>query len=187
MSTNEELIGRADVDDLEAILAVTNTDVDGRSTRCRTTPTPSSRGTTRRARPALNRLYEKASLSGTARPTCPGTPRSTRRRWSWPTPPPTCRWVGRWHRPVGHRRLALRHGRRRWIGVGVERNWTPLSQFMHNEQGALICAAKIVETVPWIDAKYRDPPRSWTRPATSRSSPGTSTTSCRATTRSTPT
>ena len=32
-------------------------------------------------------------------------------------------------------------------------NWT-LSQFMHGEQGALICTAKIVETVPWIDAKY---------------------------------
>jgi hypothetical protein len=32
-------------------------------------------------------------------------------------------------------------------------NWM-LSQFMHGEQGALICTAKIVETVPWIDAKY---------------------------------
>src|SRR5581483_5811916 len=29
-----------------------------------------------------------------------------------------------------------------------------LSQFMHGEQGALICTAQIVETVPWIDAKY---------------------------------
>ena len=28
------------------------------------------------------------------------------------------------------------------------------SQFMHGEQGALLCTAKIVETVPWIDAKY---------------------------------
>ena len=25
---------------------------------------------------------------------------------------------------------------------------------MHGEQGALLCTAKIVETVPWIDAKY---------------------------------
>lgn len=32
-------------------------------------------------------------------------------------------------------------------------NWA-LSQFMHGEQGALICTAKIVEQVPWIDAKY---------------------------------
>ena len=32
-------------------------------------------------------------------------------------------------------------------------NWT-LSQFLHGEQGALMCTAKIVESVPWIDAKY---------------------------------
>ncbi len=31
--------------------------------------------------------------------------------------------------------------------------WT-LSQFMHGEQGALLCTAKIVDSVPWIDAKY---------------------------------
>ena len=31
--------------------------------------------------------------------------------------------------------------------------WT-LSQYMHGEQGALVCTAKIVESVPWIDAKY---------------------------------
>jgi hypothetical protein len=29
-----------------------------------------------------------------------------------------------------------------------------LSQFMHGEQGAMMTAAKIVETVPWIDARY---------------------------------
>jgi hypothetical protein len=31
--------------------------------------------------------------------------------------------------------------------------WT-LSQFMHGEQGALVCTAKIVQSVPWVDAKY---------------------------------
>ena len=41
-----------------------------------------------------------------------------------------------------------------WLQLGIEsQNWM-LSQFMHGEQGALICTAKIVETVPWIDAKY---------------------------------
>src|SRR5213078_2935070 len=45
-------------------------------------------------------------------------------------------------------------GDKEWIQLGVEsQNWT-LSQFMHGEQGALVCTAKIVETVPWIDAKY---------------------------------
>jgi hypothetical protein len=28
-----------------------------------------------------------------------------------------------------------------------------MSQFLHGEQGALLCTAKIVETVPWYDAK----------------------------------
>jgi hypothetical protein len=31
--------------------------------------------------------------------------------------------------------------------------WT-LSQFLHGEQGALLCTSKIVDAVPWIDAKY---------------------------------
>jgi len=40
-----------------------------------------------------------------------------------------------------------------WLTFGIEQqNWL-LSQFMHGEQGALICTAKIVETVPWYDAK----------------------------------
>ncbi len=38
--------------------------------------------------------------------------------------------------------------------VWVESFKWSLSQFMHGEQGALLCTAKIVETVPWIDAKY---------------------------------
>ncbi len=38
--------------------------------------------------------------------------------------------------------------------VSVEIQNSLLSQFMHGEQGALLCTARIVETVPWIDAKY---------------------------------
>ena len=45
-------------------------------------------------------------------------------------------------------------GDKEWLQLSMEsQNWT-LSQFMHGEQGALLCTAKIVETVPWIDAKY---------------------------------
>ena len=41
-----------------------------------------------------------------------------------------------------------------WTQFSLEiQNWT-LSQYLHGEQGALVCTAKIVETVPWIDAKY---------------------------------
>ncbi len=45
-------------------------------------------------------------------------------------------------------------GEKEWMELEAETNNWSLSQFMHGEQGALICTAKIVETVPWIDAKY---------------------------------
>lgn len=38
--------------------------------------------------------------------------------------------------------------------IDVESFKWSLSQFLHGEQGALLCTAKIVETVPWVDAKY---------------------------------
>ena len=38
--------------------------------------------------------------------------------------------------------------------LAIELLKASLSQFMHGEQGAMLTAAKIVETVPWIDAKY---------------------------------
>jgi hypothetical protein len=49
----------------------------------------------------------------------------------------------------------VRHfGEKDWRRVGIELQNSLLSQFMHGEQGALLCTARIVETVPWIDAKY---------------------------------
>jgi hypothetical protein len=45
-------------------------------------------------------------------------------------------------------------GDKEWKKVSVEIQNSLLSQFMHGEQGALLCTARIVETVPWIDAKY---------------------------------
>jgi len=41
-----------------------------------------------------------------------------------------------------------------WEEFGLQSIKWRLSQFLHGEQGALLCTAKIVETVPWIDAKY---------------------------------
>jgi hypothetical protein len=44
-------------------------------------------------------------------------------------------------------------GDKEWLQLGIEgQNWR-LSQFMHGEQGALICTARITESVPWYDAK----------------------------------
>jgi hypothetical protein len=106
------------------------------------------------ARPALNKLYEKAKTpSGTARPTSTWDTDVDQRRWS-PTP------RDQDDRPPGPFLAAQQPAAplANW-GEGVDRarhrvqNWT-LSQFMHGEQGALLCTAKIVETVPWIDAKY---------------------------------
>ena len=64
MSTNEELIGREDLNDLEAILAVTNTDRDEvihavKDNAKAIFTWDYEKG----ARPALNRLYEKAKVS----------------------------------------------------------------------------------------------------------------------------
>jgi hypothetical protein len=47
-----------------------------------------------------------------------------------------------------------RWGEREWTQFAVESQNSTLSQFLHGEQGALVCTAQIVETVPWIDAKY---------------------------------
>jgi len=41
-----------------------------------------------------------------------------------------------------------------FTALGIEMFKANISQFMHGEQGAMMVAAKIVETVPWIDAKY---------------------------------
>jgi hypothetical protein len=45
-------------------------------------------------------------------------------------------------------------GDKEYVALGVEQLKASLSQFMHGEQGAMMTAAKIVETVPWIDARY---------------------------------
>jgi hypothetical protein len=45
-------------------------------------------------------------------------------------------------------------GEKEYSQLGIEFFKASLSQFMHGEQGAMMTAAKIVETVPWIDAKY---------------------------------
>ena len=45
-------------------------------------------------------------------------------------------------------------GEKEWTNLGIEAFRWRMSQFLHGEQGALVCTAKIVETVPWIDAKY---------------------------------
>jgi hypothetical protein len=43
-------------------------------------------------------------------------------------------------------------GAEEWLEFGIENRERTLSQFLHGGQGALLCTAKITETVPWYDA-----------------------------------
>ena len=149
------ITGRADINDLEAILAVSNTDTEEAIHTVRDNADAIFTWDYEKgARPALNKLYEKAkhaqwngetdldwSIEVDPAQGALGPPGLQRRR-AVPGP-------GR----AG--RLAVQElGDKEWEQLGIESlNWR-LSQFMHGEQGALICTAKIVETVPWIDAKY---------------------------------
>jgi hypothetical protein len=154
--SDAEILDREEVDDLDAILAITNTE---RDEVIHTVTDHADAIFTwdyeKGARPALNKLYEKAKHS----------------MWNGETDLD-------WSIEVDQERLAAqspmtmtnelieqlgfdltgtslaRWTDAEWLQLSIEtQNWS-LSQFMHGEQGALICTAKIVETVPWIDAKY---------------------------------
>ena len=45
-------------------------------------------------------------------------------------------------------------GDKEWLEFGINMQTYALSQFLHGEQGALVCTGLITATVPWIDAKY---------------------------------
>jgi len=110
---------------------------------------PSSRGT-----PALNKLYEKAKHSQWNG--------ETDLDWSIEVDPMELVALQRqsFGQTPEQRAIATagtpfeKWGDKEFDQLGMESNNWMLSQFMHGEQGALICTAKIVETVPWIDAKY---------------------------------
>ncbi len=106
-----------------------------------------------RSRPALVKLYEKAKTSQWNA--------STDLDWSVDVDPEKVREELGAGGPMRFQALTeiedspVKHfGEKEWRQVGVELQNSLLSQFMHGEQGALLCTARIVETVPWIDAKY---------------------------------
>jgi len=45
-------------------------------------------------------------------------------------------------------------GNGEWVDFGIQMQSWVLSQTIHCEQGALVCAGKLVKAVPWIDGKY---------------------------------
>ncbi|MEY4174311.1 MAG: hypothetical protein RI900_1476 [Actinomycetota bacterium] len=150
-NSNEEIIGRAEINDIEAILAIPNADPNEIEHVVKNNADSIFTWDYSLQRPALRKLYEKAKTG----------------QWNATTDLP-------WHLDVDPEKIAEEE--RALIGVGLDpsrlvgtpvekwddrqwlefnmesKNWS-LSQFMHGEQGALICTAKIVETVPWYDAK----------------------------------
>jgi hypothetical protein len=155
MATDEEILGRSGVDDLDAILSVSRADADEAVHTVRDhADAIFTWDYEKGARPQLNTLYEKAKHA----------------QWNGET---DLDWSITYDREgqaedMIDARAAMfagkgidlsgtgleRWGRDEWRQFGLNmQNWS-LSQFMHGEQGALICTAKIVETVPWIDAKY---------------------------------
>jgi hypothetical protein len=145
---------RGDVNDVEAIMALTN-----RDTKAELASVEShfdsiftwdyAKGT----RPALNKLYEKAK----------GSQWDGEKDLDWSidvdeekvaadlaVAAPDANWVREQAIEQG---VIKGWGEKEWLQLGIEgQNWR-LSQFMHGEQGALICTARITETVPWYDAK----------------------------------
>jgi hypothetical protein len=150
-SSNEAIIGRDDINNIEAILSVTNTDVDEVEHVVKDNADAIFTWDYSLARPQLRKLYEKAKVG----------------QWNATTDLP-------WETEVDLEKVVsadqaafqsgltpdhydgtvvAKWGQKEWLDFGIDqRRWT-LSQFLHGEQGALLCTAKIVETVPWYDAK----------------------------------
>ena len=139
MTSTEDIIGRTELNDIEAILSISNKDIH------ETIHTVSDNADAiftwnyeKGERPALNKLYEKAKTS----------------QWNGETDLP-------WHLDVDQEAVVVANqaansrgegldvsgtcfekwGDKEWTELGIQaQNWT-LSQFMHGEQGALICTA----------------------------------------------
>ncbi|RMH67733.1 MAG: ferritin-like domain-containing protein [Actinomyces sp.] len=110
-----------------------------------------------RTRDGLNRLYEKAKDAQWNA--------STHLDWSTDVDPEreAVAAAERAGLPVGWQARALAAaegsplatwGDEEFLRFAVESQKATLSQFLHGEQGALVCTSRLVESVPWIEAKY---------------------------------
>src|SRR5436305_1250919 len=144
------------VDDVEAIIEAGRTDRDAVERVVDTNSSALFTWDYDRSRPALGRLYEKAKSS----------------QWNVTTDLPwdtevdqeqVARSMGGNRGPSGGRFGGVAElegspirswGAKEWTEFGIQIQNNMLSQFLHGEQGALLCTAKLVECVPWVDAKY---------------------------------
>jgi energy-coupling factor transporter ATP-binding protein EcfA2 len=148
---DQTILGRAAIDDIDAILAIPTADPDEVQHVVQNNADSIFTWDYSLARPGLRKLYEKAKTG----------------QWNattdlpWDTDVDVEKTVAADQEVLGAGidpaiyigTPVERWDDRQWLEFGIEgRNWS-LSQFLHGEQGALICTAKIVETVPWYDAK----------------------------------
>ena len=150
-ASNEEIIGRSEINDIEAILSVVNTDPNEVQHSVKGGGDTIFTWDYSLARPQLRKLYEKAKTGQWNG--------STDLDWNTSvdiekTITADQALIGSGIDPSLYANTPLaKWNDKEWLEFGIEsRRWT-LSQFLHGEQGALICTAKIVETVPWYDAK----------------------------------
>ena len=153
--SNLDLIGRDNIDDLEAVLSLVGQyDVEGFHRVPDNCAAEFTWDYQKGAKPQLDKLYEKAKKAQWNAQTdldwsievdqeqvviANAEANPAQQQWDEATLAGTA--LEKWDE-------------KRFIEFGIQnQNWL-LSQFMHGEQGALLCTAKIVETVPWIDAKY---------------------------------
>ncbi|HWL41594.1 MAG TPA: ferritin-like domain-containing protein [Ilumatobacter sp.] len=146
---NADIIGRDDINDIEAILSVTNTDVDEVLHVVQDNADAIFTWDYSLARPQLRKLYEKAKTG----------------QWNGTTDLPwdtevdlekvveTDVTANGLNREIYLEGPLAKWGDKEWLNFNMDQRRWMLSQFLHGEQGALLCTAKIVETVPWYDAK----------------------------------
>jgi hypothetical protein len=155
MRSTEEIIGRADVNDLEAILSfVGKQDESGQHSVVDNCEAEFTWDYDKGRLEKLDKLYEKAKNAQwnatTDLPWETPVDQEAQIMANFATHPDQMGWS----EEMLEGTALAKWNDKEWLQFGVEsQNWT-LSQFMHGEQGALLCTAKIVETVPWIDAKY---------------------------------
>jgi hypothetical protein len=148
---NQDIIGRDQINNIEAILSIPVTPTNEIEHAVKNNADTIFTWDYSLTRPPLRKLYEKAKTS----------------QWNgttdlpWDTAVDIEKTVAADQAAIGNgvdpswyadTKLAT-WGDKEWLEFGIQSRKWMLSQFLHGEQGALICTAKIVETVPWYDAK----------------------------------
>ncbi|WP_419848916.1 ferritin-like domain-containing protein [Candidatus Poriferisocius sp.] len=154
--TDAEILGRADVNDIDTIIDISRTNSDVTSVIHAVQDNSDALFTwdyAKGARPKLERLYEKAKTSQWNA--------QTDLDWSIEVDPyeafsifTESEFSAEFEREDRPHLPTANWGEAEWREFSLETFKWRMSQFLHGEQGALLCTAKIVETVPWIDAKY---------------------------------